>query len=80
MSVLAASQRYQVSVLTRNASSLRTRALINACPNVRLIIGSYTTESGLRAALINQDACYFNIDTLSIGEAQEYFWTFRGYE
>lgn len=48
--------------------------------NVQLITGSYTTEDGLRAALVNQDACYFNIDSFSIDEPQEYFWTFRAYE
>lgn len=48
--------------------------------NVRLIAGSYTTEDGLRAAFASQHACYFNIDSFSIGEPQEYFWTFRAYE
>jgi uncharacterized protein YbjT (DUF2867 family) len=78
--MLAASDRYQVSLLTRDASNPKVRALAYAYDNVHLITGSYTTESGLCAALKDQDACYFNIDRFSIGEAQEYFWTFRAYE
>ena len=80
MLVLAASDRYRVSLLTHDASNPGVRALADAHDNVHLITGSYTTESGLRAAFEGQDACYFNIDSFSTGESQEYFWTFRAYE
>lgn len=77
---LAASDRYQVSILTRNVSDPRACALAATYKNVHLIEGSYTSESGLRAAFKDQDACYFNIDSFGIGEPLEYFWTFRAYE
>jgi hypothetical protein len=49
-------------------------------PTVKLLHGSYTTEAGLRTALADQDVVFFNVDSFSVGEPFEYFWTFRAYE
>lgn len=49
-------------------------------PGVQLIQADYESEDGLRKAFAGQDACFFNMNTFSVGEAREYFWTFRAYE
>lgn len=69
-----------MSVLTRDPESRRSQALLSEFPNVKLLPGSYATETGLRTALKDQDVVYFNIDSFNIGEPFEYFWTFRAYE
>jgi len=76
---LAPVKKYNVSVLTRDVQSPKAIE-VQSKYGVNLIEGSYTTEAGLRAALQNQDVCYFNMDAFSVGEPQEYFWTFRAYE
>jgi hypothetical protein len=76
---IAHSQRYRVSVLTRDPKSSKALDVQNKY-GVQLIPGSYATEEGLRAAFEGQDVCYFNIDSFQVGEPQEYFWTFRAYE
>ncbi|KAH8645709.1 hypothetical protein BX600DRAFT_534087 [Xylariales sp. PMI_506] len=77
---LAKGNSFQVSVLTRDTTSPASRALLAEFPSIKLLQGSYTTEEGLRTALANQDVVYLNIDSFSIGEPFEYFWTFRAYE
>ncbi|OAL25150.1 hypothetical protein AYO22_05027 [Fonsecaea multimorphosa] len=77
---LANGSNFQVSVLTRDISSSSCRALQAEFPAVKLLQGSYTTEAGLRTAFADQDVVYFNIDSFSVGEPFEYFWTFRAYE
>ncbi|OAP57097.1 hypothetical protein AYL99_09210 [Fonsecaea erecta] len=77
---LAQGSNCQVSVLTRDTSSSSSHALQSAFPTVKLLQGSYTTGAGLRTALADQDVVYFNIDSFSVGEPFEYFWTFRAYE
>lgn len=81
---LARTKRYRVSVLTRNKSQpkpqhwylpFRTSNSLKARTRQR-----YTTEEGLRATFANQDVVYFCMDSLSVGEPYEYFWTFRAYE
>lgn len=47
---------------------------------MHLLEANYESEAGLRAAFAGQDACYFNINSFSVREADEYFWTFRAYE
>lgn len=47
---------------------------------MHLLRANYETEAGLRASFAAQDACYFNINSFSVREADEYFWTFRAYE
>jgi hypothetical protein len=69
-----------VSVLTRNLTSDKSKALLTNFPNINLLEGSYETESGLRTAFAGQDITYFNVDSFSTGEPLEYFWTFRAYE
>jgi hypothetical protein len=76
---LTKSKKYSVSVLTRNINSQASQALLKN-HSIRLIEGSYTTESDLRTAFANQDVIYFTIDSFSTGEPHEYFWTFRAYE
>jgi hypothetical protein len=66
--------------LTREPESDKSKALLTEFPNVKLLNGSYTSEVGLRAAFVDQDVAYFNIDSFQTGEPQEYFWTFRAYE
>ncbi|KAF2093722.1 NAD(P)-binding protein [Rhizodiscina lignyota] len=77
---LAKSNEFRVSVLTRDPNSAKAQALVSEFPNVKLLEGSYTTEAGLRTAFADQDVTYFNIDTFTVGEGLEYFWTFRAYE
>jgi hypothetical protein len=60
-------------VLTRSLNSPSSNLLLSNFPNIKLIKGSYATEAGLRAGLSNQDIAYFNIDSFSIGEPDEYF-------
>ncbi|KAL7934615.1 hypothetical protein V8C35DRAFT_327006 [Trichoderma chlorosporum] len=77
---LARAKRYRVSILTRDKDSAKVAALTSSIPDIRFIEGSYTTEEGLRAAFANQDVVYFCMDSFSVGEPFEYFWTFRAYE
>jgi hypothetical protein len=77
---LGATHKYHISVLTRDPSSAKSLTFKIKFPQVNLLKGSYTTEAGLRTALENQDVVYFNMDSFSVGEPQEYFWTFRAYE
>jgi hypothetical protein len=67
-------------VLTRDVESTKAKELQAENPSIKLLQGSYSTEKGLRKALANQDVAYFTIDSFSVGEPQEYFWTFRAYE
>lgn len=77
---LAKSNEFQVSVLTRDCNSAKSQALLSEFPNIKLLEGSYTTEEGLRTAFADQDVTYFNVDSFTVGEPFEYFWTFRAYE
>jgi hypothetical protein len=66
--------------LTRDPESDISKKLLMEFPNVKLLNGSYTSETGLHTAFADQDVAYFNIDSFQTGEPQEYFWTFRAYE
>jgi hypothetical protein len=77
---LAATRKYRISTLTRDTSSPKSLALKAEFPEINLLQGSYTTEDGLRSAFAGQDVVYFNVDSFTVGEPQEYFWTFRAYE
>ncbi|PVH85917.1 NAD(P)-binding protein [Cadophora sp. DSE1049] len=76
---LSKSGKFKVTVPTRDLTSPSSLTL-STFPSVQLILADYTSEAGLRDAFNGQDACYFNLNSFTIGEAHEYFWTFRAYE
>ena len=69
-------KKYAVTVLTRDVTSASAKALL-ALGNVTLIPGSYETEEGLRNALRGQHGVFVNLNSFTMTEASEYFWTFR---
>lgn len=68
-----------MTVTTRNPESAVALELAKL-PGVSVIEADYESEDGLRDAFANQDACYFNMNSFSVGKPHEYFWTFRAYE
>jgi hypothetical protein len=68
-----------VTIPTRNVAGATAAELANL-PGVVVIEADYESEEGLRKAFAGQDACYFNMNSFSIGEPYEYFWSFRAYE
>ncbi|KAH7313188.1 hypothetical protein BKA65DRAFT_574281 [Rhexocercosporidium sp. MPI-PUGE-AT-0058] len=76
---LSRSGKFTITVPTRDINSSSATSL-STLPNVHLLTANYETERGLRAAFSGQDACYFNLNSFTLSEAHEYFWTFRAYE
>ncbi|KAF7974135.1 hypothetical protein HWV62_13361 [Athelia sp. TMB] len=76
---LVRDKKYAVTVLTRDVTSASAKALL-ALGNVILLQGSYETEEGLRNSLRGQHGVFVNLNSFSMTEASEYFWTFRLYE
>ncbi|KAL2061876.1 hypothetical protein VTL71DRAFT_7254 [Oculimacula yallundae] len=75
----ASPQNFQITIPTRNLNSAPAIEL-SKLPNVSLLLANYQTETGLRAIFAGQDACYFNLNSFTLLESQEYFLTFRAYE
>ncbi|KAK3116497.1 hypothetical protein LTR53_003101 [Teratosphaeriaceae sp. CCFEE 6253] len=76
---LSHNAHYRISVLTRDPTSAKALRLQSE-HDVTLIPGTYTTLPGLHAALDDQDVAYISLDSFSLTEAEEYFWTFRAYD
>jgi hypothetical protein len=76
---LSAADKFEITVPTRNPDSASARS-ISALPNVVRLEADYETEAGMRMIFQGQDAVYFNINSFSISEPYEYFWTFHAYE
>ncbi|KAH7143406.1 hypothetical protein EDB81DRAFT_934596 [Dactylonectria macrodidyma] len=75
----AASNRYLVRVLTRNASSDRSRSLA-ALANVTLIQGRQDNQEDLHKAFKGVYGAWVNTDGFTLGQKSELFYGIRAYE
>ncbi|KAK4165582.1 hypothetical protein QBC43DRAFT_333458 [Cladorrhinum sp. PSN259] len=72
---------YTVTVLTRDPTSSRAQSLLSSFPDaLKLVKGSFTSESEVRSALEGSWGAFINIDGFATGEALEMFYTIRCYE
>ena len=76
---LSEAEKFIITIPTRNTESA-SAAQLAKLKGVGLLDADYESEEGLRKAFAGQDACYFNINSFTVGEPYEYFWTFRAYE
>jgi hypothetical protein len=76
---LVSDKKYQVRVLTRDATSDRAKELL-ALGNVELLQGTLTNEETLRKGFRGYDGAFVNIDGFIVGEKTEMFWAIRAYE
>ncbi|KAJ7576873.1 hypothetical protein C8J56DRAFT_373234 [Mycena floridula] len=76
---LVRNKKYLVTILTRDPSSNEAQSLLTL-GNVTIVKGSWDSESSLREALKDQYGVFANLDSLSLTEGQELFWTFRLYD
>ncbi|KAL7953361.1 hypothetical protein V8C34DRAFT_321213 [Trichoderma compactum] len=76
---LVSDKKYQVRVLTRNASSRRAQELYGL-GNVELFEGTLANETALHKGLRGCYGAFVNIDGFNTGEKAEMFWAIRIYE
>lgn len=76
---LVSDKKYQVKVLTRNASSRRAQELYGL-GNVELFEGTLANETTLHNGLRGCYGAFVNIDGFNTGEKAEMFWAIRIYE
>ncbi|KAI1761823.1 NAD(P)-binding protein [Hypoxylon sp. FL1150] len=76
---LVQSGSYAVRALTRDASSARFKELQSYGP-VELVVGTFASETDLRATFRGAWGAFVNIDGFNSGEKTEMFWTIRAYE
>ncbi|KAI1460125.1 NAD(P)-binding protein [Annulohypoxylon moriforme] len=76
---LVQSGSYKVRALTRDASSARFQELQSFGP-VEPVIGTFASETDLRATFRGAWGAFVNIDGFNSGEKAEIFWTIRAYE
>lgn len=76
---LVADGAYAVRFLTRDASSPRSKSLLDL-PNVTAIEGTFANEDDLRAGFADADYAFVNIDGFNAGEKTEMYWAMRAYE
>ncbi|KAL7930202.1 hypothetical protein V8C35DRAFT_330747 [Trichoderma chlorosporum] len=72
-------KKYQVRILTRDASSRRANELL-ALGNVELLQGTLESEQTLRDGFRGCDGAFVNIDGFHTGEKAEMYWAIRSYE
>jgi hypothetical protein len=79
---LAATNLYNLTVPTRDPSSPSALAILSSGGKtpIKLLQASYTTQDGLREALKGQDAVFFNMNSFTLSEPLELYWTIRAYE
>jgi nucleoside-diphosphate-sugar epimerase len=77
--ILANSGKYNVKILTRDASSHEAKNLVTI-PNISIIEGNSYYEPDLVAALKGIDSIYVNTNGFAIGEKAETYWGIRTYE
>jgi uncharacterized protein YbjT (DUF2867 family) len=75
---LSSSGKYNVKVLTRNASSPHAQKLVS--PTVSLMEGNCFNETDLVRAFEGIDSCFVNTDGFAVGEKNEIYWSIRIYE
>ena len=71
--------KYNVRVITRNATSLEARKL-TAIPGVTIFEGDSYDEPTLREALVGIQYGFANTNGFAIGEKNEIYWGIRLYE
>ncbi|KAF1960461.1 NmrA-like family protein [Byssothecium circinans] len=77
---LVSDGRYNVRILTRDATSKRSQSLQALGKNVELVEGTFTNESDVRKGYSGCDAAFVNIDGFNTGEMAELYWAIRCYE
>jgi hypothetical protein len=82
LSDLASTNLYNITIPTRDPSSTSAQSLITTFPkaSITLLKASYTTQAGLRTVLKGQNVVYFNLNSFSLSEPAELYWTLRAYE
>ena len=70
--------KYLVTILTRSIETPSAKALQDL-GNVVLVEGSYQVEEDVRKALKDQNGVYLNMDSFTMTESAEYYWSFRMY-
>ncbi|TVY82278.1 NmrA-like family domain-containing protein [Lachnellula suecica] len=76
---LVSDKKYQSRVLTRDATSPRSK-LLQAFGNVEFLEGSFADETILRDGFRGCDGAFVNIDGFNTGEKTEIYWAIRSYE
>ncbi|KAJ6115461.1 hypothetical protein N7486_001239 [Penicillium sp. IBT 16267x] len=76
---LATDSKYDIRVLTRNASS-RDAQQLESLPGVLMLEGNAYDENTLRQALKNTNCVFANTNGFAIGEKSEIYWGIRLYE
>ncbi|KAI1105971.1 NAD(P)-binding protein [Jackrogersella minutella] len=76
---LVQSGAYTVRALTRDPSSARFRELQSYGP-VEPVVGTFASETDLRATFRGTWGAFVNIDGFNSGEKSEIYWTIRAYE
>ncbi|KAJ5537454.1 hypothetical protein N7513_010640 [Penicillium frequentans] len=76
---LATDSKYDIRVLTRNASSNDAQQL-GSLPGVSMFEGNTYDENTLRQAFKNTDCVFVNTNGFAIGEKSEIYWGIRLYE
>lgn len=76
---LVEGRRYEVTIFTRDASSSRSKALLEL-PGVTAFQGNMMDEKDIHDAFRGVDCVYCNLDGFAIGEVNETFWGIRLFE
>ncbi|PTB65513.1 NAD(P)-binding protein [Trichoderma citrinoviride] len=70
---------YAVRFLTRDATSARSKLLLNL-GNVEALEGTFASETDLRKGFRGAQYAFVNIDGFNCGEKTEIYWAIRAYE
>ncbi|KAI1273578.1 hypothetical protein F5Y07DRAFT_252966 [Xylaria sp. FL0933] len=76
---LVSSGQYTARVLTRDPTNARFKELQSYGP-VEPLVGTYASETDLRALFRGAWGAFVNIDGFNSGEKSEIFWTIRAWE